>query len=559
MTIGILIPAFITLVAILGIGFILAMLYKRSTRDTAFVRTGLGGKKVVLDGGAIVLPIFHSVASVNLNTLRLEVRRGESDALITKDRLRVDIGAEFYVRVQPEAGSIALAAQTLGDRTNDADELRQLIEAKFIDALRSAAATITLSDLQEKRTDFVKAVQEAVAADLQSNGLELESVSLTRLDQTDIRFFNETNVFDAEGLTALTRISEQRRKERNEVKRDTEVSIAEKDREATELKLGLEKQQTEATLNQKRDIANATSKTRSEVAQKEAEARQAEEEARINSERTVAEREADARRVRESAQINAEREVRIAAQERDIAISEKSEEESRARAKADEARALAVAAEEKVATAKAVEIADRTKRIAVIAAQQEAETQATAVTVAATAEKEAAQSRAEAIETIASANANAAKTEATGIREKGLAEAEALTAINTAKNAIGDNVISFELARERIRIVPEAIAQAVKPIENIKEIRIFDTGGMLGRGTGDGGASGVGTGEGLAGQLLSYQANKPVLDRVLSEAGFTGGDNAIDTLVASVNGSSATPKAAPVPAAPAPAAPAQAR
>ena len=551
MTTGILIPSAILLIAIIGIGFVFGMLYRRSTRDTAFVRTGLGGKKVVLDGGAIVLPIFHSIASVNLNTLRLEVRRGESDALITKDRLRVDIGAEFYVRVQPEASSIALAAQTLGDRTNDADELRLLIGAKFVDALRSAAATITLTDLQEKRTDFVKAVQEAVAADLQSNGLELESVSLTRLDQTDIRFFNESNLFDAEGLTTLTKIAEQRRKERNEVKRDTEVAISEKDREATERKLEQEQKQTEAQLNQQRDIANATSKTRSEVAQKEAEAKQAEEEARINSERTIAEREAEASRVTQNARIIAERDVKLAAQQRDIAISEKSEEESRAKAKAHDALALAVKAEERVTSEKAYEIAERNKRIAVIAAQQQAETQATAITVAATADKEAAESRAEAIKTIATANAEAAQIEATGIRDKGVAEADALTAINAAKNSLGENVISFELARERIRIVPEAIANAVKPIEKISDIRIFDTGGMIGRG-GEGGSAGVGLGDGLAGQLLAYHANKPVLDRVLNEAGFTNGANAIDTLV----NATAEPAKRPVPSAPPAAAPA---
>src|SRR3954449_4089039 len=118
---GILVPATIGLFAIVGIGFVFALLYRRSSRDRAYVRTGLGGQKVVLDGGSVVLPVFHSIAWVNLNTLRLEVRRGEGDALITRDRMRVDIGAEFYVRVRPEADSIALAAQTLGDRTNNAD------------------------------------------------------------------------------------------------------------------------------------------------------------------------------------------------------------------------------------------------------------------------------------------------------------------------------------------------------------------------------------------------------------------------------------------------------
>jgi flotillin len=136
------VPVSIGVVVILVIGLMLAKLYRRSTRDEAYVRTGLGGQKVVLDGGSLVLPVFHSTAAVNLKTLRLEVARGGPDSLITKDRMRVDIGAEFYVRVKPDMSSIALAAQTLGNRTNDAAELRELIEAKFVDGLRSVAATM---------------------------------------------------------------------------------------------------------------------------------------------------------------------------------------------------------------------------------------------------------------------------------------------------------------------------------------------------------------------------------------------------------------------------------
>ena len=184
----------------LAIGAVVGRLYRRSSKDIAYVRTGLGGQKVVLDGGSLVLPVFQSIAWVNLKTLRLEVQRKEIDAMITKDRMRVDIGVEFYVRVKPDAQSIALAAQTLGDRTNNAEQLRELIEAKFVDALRSVAATMALADLQEKRAEFVKSVQETVATDLLLNGLELESASLTRLDQTDTKYFNPNNAFDAEGL-----------------------------------------------------------------------------------------------------------------------------------------------------------------------------------------------------------------------------------------------------------------------------------------------------------------------------------------------------------------------
>ncbi len=540
-------PAGIGLVLILGVGFVLASLYVRSSRDEAYVRTGLGGQKVVLDGGSVVLPIFHSIARVNLKTLRLEVQRGENDALITKDRMRVDIGAEFYVRVKPDSSSIALAAQTLGNRTNDSEQLRQLIEAKFVDSLRSVAATMSLDALQEQRMDFVKAVQDAVGSDLQSNGLELESVSLTRLDQTDIKHFNANNFFDAHGLAALTRVTEARKKERNEVVRDTEVAIAQKDLEARQQSLTIERTKREAELNQQRDIANKSAATRAETAQQEQAAKRAEEEARIASEQAIAEREAAAKQARESANIDSTRAVQqretearrdnqIVAQESAIAVANKSREESEAKAKAEAARALAIAAEEKVGTAKAVEIAEREKQIAVIDAQKRAQTQATAVTIAAEAEKQAATDQADAIKTLATAEADAAIIKAKGILETGKATAESEALLNEARNKLSPAIIEFEITRERIRIVPAALAEAVKPIEKISDIRIFDTGGMLGRnGTGASSGNGVGLGEGLAGQLLSYQANKPILDRLLKEAGFDG-DNAISALLGNLDG-----------------------
>jgi flotillin len=103
--------------------------------------------------------------------------------------------------------------------------------------------------------------------------------------------------------------------------------------------------------------------------------------------------------------------------------------------------------------------------------------------------------------------------------------------LNEARNKLSPAIIEFEILRERIRIIPQALAEAVKPIEKISDIRIFDTGGMLGRGAG-GAASGIGLGEGLAGQLLAYQANKPIVDQLLKEAGFEG-ENAVSSLLES--------------------------
>ena len=55
------------------IGLIFARLYRRASAEQAFVRTGLGGQKVVMSGGAIVMPIFHETIPVNMNTLKLKV------------------------------------------------------------------------------------------------------------------------------------------------------------------------------------------------------------------------------------------------------------------------------------------------------------------------------------------------------------------------------------------------------------------------------------------------------------------------------------------------------
>lgn len=91
----------VILVALFVLGLILTRLYRRASKEVSFVRTGFGGEKVIMNGGAMVLPVLHEIIPVNMNTLRLEVRRAAQQALITRDRMRVDVMAEFYVRVKP--------------------------------------------------------------------------------------------------------------------------------------------------------------------------------------------------------------------------------------------------------------------------------------------------------------------------------------------------------------------------------------------------------------------------------------------------------------------------
>jgi flotillin len=408
---------------------------------------------------------------------------------------------------------------------------------------------MTILELQEKRSDFVKHVQSTVESDVKSNGLELESVSLTKLDQTDVKFFNPENFFDAEGLTQLKTITETRRRDRNAIVRDNEVAIAQKDLEARQQTLGIERTKKEAELSQERDIANKTASTRAEVATATQTARLTEENARIDTDRAVAEKEAGAKQIKETAVIeselainkrktDAQREIQIATQENEIQIAAKSKQTSEAVAEAKAAEALAVSAEEKVVTARAVEVADRARLTQVLAARTEAERKSTELIVAAEAEKRAALDRAEATKTLAMAEAESNKIKAVGVRNIGEAEAAVITMKNEAQNKLGSNVIDFEIAKKRIETMPSALAEMVRPIANLKDVRILHTGGAFG-GNGNGAANGgVGFGEGLAGELLKVHALRPMIDEILRQSGFAPGDDPVKALVGAVTGKS---------------------
>jgi len=243
--------------------YLLYWLYQRSSKDVSFVRTGFGGEKVVLSGGALVLPIIHNVTFVGMKTLRLEVRRS---GVITKDRMRVEMIAEFYLRVRPDEASVAAAAQSLGSRTMDSERLKELVQGRFVDALSTVAAQMNMDEMQEQRGKYVKGVKDLVEHAMTQNGLELEAVSLTGLDQADIGLFNPSNAFDAEGLTRLTEQIEARKKVRNDIEQDTTIQIRNKNLEAEKLSLEIDKESQYARLAQEHEVAVRRAQQRAQIA-----------------------------------------------------------------------------------------------------------------------------------------------------------------------------------------------------------------------------------------------------------------------------------------------------
>ncbi len=530
--------------------WLLHWLYLRSSKERAFVRTGLGGQKVVLDGGAFVLPIVHDVIPVNMNTLRLEVSRGKDKALITKDRMRVDVIAEFYVRVAAAPDSVAAAAQTLGLRTMEPNQLKELVEGKFVDALRTAAAEMTMEELHEKRGVYVKRVRETVAEDLRKNGLELEAASLTQLDQTGMEFFNPSNAFDAEGLTRLTEQIEHRKKQRNDVEQDTLIAIRNKNLEAEKLSLDIDRESEYARLSQQREVEIARARQRAELtterAQREQEgesaqiiARQTIEAARIRSDQSLEQERINKEREIQASEIERRKSLELAEQQRAIAVARESEALSVAQADAEVARAHAVSAEEKVFTAREVEMAERKKAIDLIGAAQIAERDALRLTSAAQAEKQASTDRGASIRAQAEADADADKIKSMAMRVRSEIEAEGLRLMNEAHNMLSPEA---RMSALRMRLVEKAeaiIRESVKPLERIDGIKIMHVDG-LGGSNGGGGSDGMSGGnfsDGVVNSALRFRAQAPLVDQLLREIGLEGGD--IQRLVGGASGAHA--------------------
>ncbi|MGX9355152.1 flotillin family protein [Roseobacteraceae bacterium S113] len=499
----------VALVVLVFIGLVIARLFRRATREVSLVKTGAGGKKVIMDGGVIVVPLLHEVSPVNMKTLRLEVQRNGEAALITQDRMRVDVGVEFYVSVSPTEEGISRAAQTLGDRTFDVEQLREMIEGKLIDGLRAVAAQMTMDGLHENRADFVQEVQNAVSEDLLKNGLSLESVSLTALDQTPFEALDENNAFNAVGMRKLAEVIAKSKKERAEIDAEAQVAVRRAAMEAERQRLSIEQDEEQARITQAEKVETMKAAQEAEIAQRREDGMREQERARIAREEAI-----------RAAEIDRDRELEVAEQERQIIIQQKSEEESRARASADLARAEATKATEAVATARDVAEAERIKQIALIEAAREAEREATKIRLAAEAQKDAARDRAQAHREEAQAEADALKIKAEAKKLDMLAEAEGKRAIVDADNALSEELIGMKVDLARLEAMPEIVKEMVKPAEKIDTIRIHQLTGMGGAANGGAGGDKPPVNQALD-SIMGMAVQLPALKKLGEELGLS--------------------------------------
>ena len=353
----------VTAIVVIAILYIISIwIYKRAPANIAFIRTGLRGTRVCVGKGAVVLPVFHEVSWISLESIKLIITRSRDQGVLTSDNIRIDVTAELYTHVGRNDEDVLTASRSLGEKTFDSEKIRSLLEAKVVGAIRSYAATKTLKELHENRDTFAQELKTMVTESFHVNGLELEEVTIVTLEQTSKEFFRSDNIFDAEGLKVITEITSDSRKKVHDTEKKTTVAIRQKDLD-TELEiLDIERREAVAKATQDKDISNEQARQLSEKQvymldqRKEVENREIEVDVELERSRTDREV-AISEEARKRESIEIQRNLAIESEQRDkeIALTAK-------------ARELEVADIEK---AKDVEKADKQRQIELASAERE--------------------------------------------------------------------------------------------------------------------------------------------------------------------------------------------
>jgi flotillin len=514
----------LVIAAILIILF-LSRYYRKATREISVVRTGQGGQKVVLDGGCLALPFLHKVAEVNMRTSKLDIERTGPKSIITKDRLRVDVAAEFYVRVQANIEGVATAAQALAGKSFRAVDLEEILEGKLVDAMLSVAARYTMDELQDNRAAYAKEVSDMLGDNLAQNGLMLESMSLTRIDQTPFHALDENNAFNALGMRRLAEIIAVNKKERAVIEADADVSVRQSQLDATKRKLTISREEEEAMITQQREIEIARSRSAAETAEEQSVSEKRREAARIEREREV--RSSEIARDTELRRQTLESELNSALKqsENTVKMAQKRGEEAKAEAEAIAAKGNEAEAEERVRTIRETAAAERDKALALIRAAEQAEVDDTRV-----------KSEADTITSMAEAHAKAMIDGANADRDRLLSEAKGRAAIITAENTQSPELIAMKLDEQRMRTLPQLVEKMMKPTEKIESIRINQMNGFNGASGGEGGDKS--TINQVVDSVLNMALQLPAVQKLGEEVGMNIGDG-VRGLSNSLNGKTA--------------------
>jgi uncharacterized membrane protein YqiK len=445
-----------TLLVFIFIGVLFSVLtcFRKVEQGRAIVRTGLRGTKVSFSG-LTVFPIIDRAEYMDISVKRVEIDRQGKNGLICQDNMRADIKVAFFVRVNKTPEDVLKVAQSIGcDRASNLASIIDLFDAKFSESLKTVGRQFNFVDLYNSREKLKEGILKVIGTDL--NGFVLDDVAIDYLEQTPVNLLNPDNILDSEGIKKITELTATQKVLSNKIDNDREKTIVKQNVEAQEAILEMQKQLAEATEKQKREIASIKAREDAETKKVEQENRLKAEQARIASDEEIFVSEENKNRQIIVAQRNKERTDGVEKErvEKDRALE--ATERERVVALAQIAKQKAVEAEQKaiqdvirqrlevektvvleqqrIKDAEAFATAEREKKVAVTAAEKDAESVLIRDIKAAEAAKKAAELKAEqdVIVTVRHADAEKDAAERHAQQKLILAEAEEQSATKMA-------------------------------------------------------------------------------------------------------------------------------
>lgn len=446
-------PTFIFIIIALAIlaipvGLVTLLCIRKIQPGRAGLKTGWGGLRVSFDW-MIRIPLLQSYHIMDISVKKLEITRKGQDGLVCKDNIRADITVAFYIRVDATEESVRKVAQMLTpERVSDMGQLRELFEAKFSEALKTAGKQMEFHELFTERLRFRDEIQTTIGKDL--DGFLLQDCAIDYLEQTPLENLDPNNVLDSEGIKKITQITQRERVVANEFTQRAQVQVEKENADADIAKREQIRRNEEDTAKQNRAIteirANEEAESRKviEARRQEVEAKRLEtdEAIRLRTEdmnRAVQEREYTVRKEKErleqeavqegeEARVRRERTVALSTMDKEIKVAEAAVEVERKRAVVVAEQKAVVEQEEQKTNIEARMTAERVRDVTLIEAEMLAKKDQVEKVVASEAELEAETNNAEAekIKLITSAEAAREAALRDAERMKILADAEAL-------------------------------------------------------------------------------------------------------------------------------------
>ena len=427
--------------AVILLGVVLIACYVQAPPSVAYILSGVFKQpRVFIGTGGLKIPFLERLDKVYLGQITVDVNT--EDSVPTNDFINVKVDAIAKVRVKPDTDGIRLAGKNFLNMNTQqiSSELKGTLQGN----MREIVGTLDLKTLNTNREDFSKKVLESAAPDMDKLGIEILS-------------FNIQSITDEKGLI-------------EDLGADNTAAI-------------------------KKNAAITKANADKEVAIETAKAKQAANDARVESEQAIAEKNnelaikmADLKVKEDTKKADADAAYEIQKQEKQKVINSKTvdariEQTKREQVLADEqvkvtenrlkaeVNKMAEAEKYKTETDAAAELEQRKRKAE--AEAYEAEQKAKALKAEADAVRY--QQEQEALGIKAKAEAKAYEIEQSGIAEakaiemKGLAEAEAMEKKAEAFDKYGQAAIVEMMSK----ILPEVAASVAKPISEIGSMTIY--------------------------------------------------------------------------------------